>query len=42
MDLEKFFDYVNNQKKVDAESGLYDTFHELAQEALKITEQACF
>lgn len=39
MDLEKFFEYVNNQRKVDAESGLYDTFHELAQEALKITSE---
>ena len=40
MNLEKFFDYVDNQKKVDAESGLYETFHELAQEALKITNKS--
>ena len=37
MNLEKFFDYMNNGKKVDEASGLFKVFHALAQEALKIT-----
>ena len=37
MNLEKFFDYMNNEKKVDEASGLFEVFHALAQEALKIT-----
>lgn len=37
MNLEKFFDYMDNQKQVDIESGLLETFNELSQEALKVT-----
>ncbi len=37
MDLEKFFEYMNNQRIVDESSNLFDTFHEMAQEAIKIT-----
>lgn len=37
MDLTKFFEYMNNQKTVDAESGLIEVFDVLSQEALKIT-----
>ncbi len=37
MDLEKFFEYMNEQKTVDENSNLFETFHELAQEAIKIT-----
>lgn len=37
MNLEKFFEYMNEQKIVDESSGLFDTFHEIAQEAIKIT-----
>lgn len=37
MKLEKFFEYMNEQKIVDESSGLFDTFHEIAQEAIKIT-----
>lgn len=37
MDLTKFFDYMNNRKKVDASSGLFEVFNALSQEAIKIT-----
>lgn len=37
MDLEKFFEYMNEQKTVDEVSNLFETFHEIAQEAIKIT-----
>lgn len=37
MDLTKFFDYMDNQKKVDGNSDLFGVFHQLSQEALKIT-----
>ena len=37
MDLTKFYEYMNNRKKVDATTDLFETFHALSQEALKIT-----
>ncbi len=37
MDLTKFFDYMDNRKKVDIESDLMGVFNALSQEALKIT-----
>lgn len=37
MDLANFFEYMNEQRTVDKNSNLLETFHELAQEAIKIT-----
>lgn len=37
MDLTKFFEYMDNRKKVDATSDLFGVFNALSQEAIKIT-----
>lgn len=38
-DIEKFYKHMANKEVVDAESGMFDIFNKLSQEALQITMQ---
>ncbi len=39
MNLEEFLDYMATKPKIDGNSEIYEMFHKLAQEALKITAE---